>query len=568
MSGLFGTLGTARSALYASQLAIQTTANNVANAATPGHSRQRVDLVASVPETLPAGQMGTGVSVDGIRRLRDQFLDQQFARAKQALGEHEAEQATLRQIEALLGEPSEVGMQASLSRFFASLQDLASQPTDLTTRRSVVEQARILAGDFNRLSTGLSGLKRNLESEIQTRVSDVNTLLQEVAALNGQIQTVTVAGGSPNVLQDRRDKLLDDLAKLLDITRVQRPDGTVQISLAGGGGVLVNAGTAGTLGAQLAMGLDEYQLTLDGTVVTAAGGQFAGLLRSRNETGDYVKFAETQLNSMASALIERMNRLQADGAGIVGLGTATSQNPASDATVPLGSAGLPFEVSAGTVRIFVYDASADTVTASGTLTITAATTLNDLAGQLGGLPGLSASVSAGRLTVTAAAGSTFRFGSDATNVLTALGLNAFFTGTSAQNVAVNEALVSDPRLVSAAAPASITGQVGAGDNSRALAMAGLRQETILSGGTTTIQDFYASTIGVLGARTAAMNRLVESDELVAQAVQHQREQVSGVSLNEEMAELIRFQHAFEASARMIRVVDELLDVVVNRMGIS
>jgi len=565
MSSLFGILSVARSALQASQLAIQTATNNVANAGTPGYSRQRVDLNESLPENLPVGQVGTGVTVNGIRRYRNEFFDRQFAQAQQALGERQAQQSTLEQIEAILNDPSDQGLQASLSRFFSSLHDLASYPGDLTTRRAVLEQGRILAGDLNRLNSSIVSLKRNIESELQSRVAEANTLLGRIATLNGQIQAVTVAGGSPNALLDQRDQALDDLANLVNITRTPQTDGTVHVSLTGGGGMLVNATTAATLGVQLSATSDDYQLTLGGTVVTPRGGKITGLLNSRNDPNDYVKYAQGQLDALTAALIERMNRLQAAGSGTVGLGSAATTNAASDPAVALGSAGLPFALTVpGSVKVFVYDA-AGVVTGSGTVNVAAATTLNDVAAQLGAVAGLNAAVAGGTLTVSAAAGSTFRFADDTSNLMAALGLNGFFTGTNAATIAVNAALDTDPRLLSTGAPDPVTGVVAPGDNSTTLAMARLRETAILAGGTATPHDFYAATIGVVGARTAAMNRQVESQDLVARTIQNQRDQVAGVSLNEEMTELIRFQHSFEAAARMIRAVDDMLDTVVNGM---
>ena len=565
MSTLFGILGAAKSGLIANQLSLQTTSNNVANAGTPGYSRQRVDLTEALPETLPVGQLGTGVSVDGIRRLRNQFLDHQFYQAQQILGERQATQSALGQIEALLGEPSDNGLQAGLSSFFASLQDLASYPADLTTRRAVLEQGSILAGDFNRLSSGLIALERNIESDIASKVAGVNTILQEVASLNGQIQTVTVAGGSPNALLDQRDLRLDELSHLVGITTIARQDGTVHVSLTGGGGVLVDGQTAATLGLVLSATSDTYGLTLGGTPVTPIAGEIVGLLNVRNDPDHSLKYAQRQLDDLAAALIREMNRLQADGAGLAGQGSTTSQHPVSDPAIALGSAGLPFAPTVpGSVGVFVYDATG-AVSASGSLTLTAATTLNDLASQLASIPGLSTSISGGRLTVTAAAGATFSFANDTTGALAALGVNAFFTGTNARSMAVNDALVADPGLLSAGMPDPATGIVGPGDNRVALAMAGLRQAKILDGGTSTPVDFYAAAIGAIGGRTQASNRLVASQDLVVQTIQNQREQVSGVSLNEEMTDLIRFQRAFEASARMIRVVDELLDTIVNGM---
>jgi flagellar hook-associated protein 1 FlgK len=563
MSGLFGSLNAARSALYANQLVLQTTANNVANSGRSDYSRQRVDLVASLPETLPVGQVGTGVTVAGIRRLRDQFLDRQFVRAAQSLGEYEAEQSTLSQIEALLGEPSDEGLQASLSQLFTALTDVASYPQDYTTRRAALEQGETVASDLRRASSGLTELKRNLESEILGRVGDVNDLLQEIGRLNGQIQTVVVAGGSPNDLLDRRDQAVDAVSKLLSVSRLDRPDGTLVLSLTGGGGVLVDGTTVATLGAQLSATSDDYRLTLGGTAVTVTGGAMAGLLHSRNDTDGYVKYAQGRLDTLAATLIEQMNRIQSAGASSAGLQAATSQYAVSDPAAPLASAGLPVGLTVpGSVTVFTYDTATGAVAGSATITVTAATTLNDLAAQFGGA-GLSASVSGGTLSLAAAPGQSFRFAGDTSNLLPALGINAFFTGTNAGTIAVSAALRADPNLLVVGYPDPTTGVVAAGDNRAALAMAGLGEQKVLGGGSASLTDYYAETIGVLGARTATANRLVETQALVTQTIQNQREQVSGVSLDEEMIELTKAQRAFEASAKLVVVVDELLDTVVN-----
>jgi flagellar hook-associated protein 1 FlgK len=128
---------------------------------------------------------------------------------------------------------------------------------------------------------------------------------------------------------------------------------------------------------------------------------------------------------------------------------------------------------------------------------------------------------------------------------------------------VSAALRADPNLLVVGYPDPTTGVVAAGDNRAALAMAGLSEQKVLGGGSASLTDYYAETIGVLGARTATANRLVETQALVTQTIQNQREQVSGVSLDEEMIELTKAQRAFEASAKLVVVVDELLDTVVN-----
>ena len=567
MSTLFGVLSAARSGLYASQLALQTTSNNVSNAGTTGYSRQRVDQVESLPETLPVGQLGTGVQVDSITRLRDLFADTQFRQANQTLGQHDTELSTLEQIQSIFGEPSDSGLQASLSNFYTAAQGVADNPTDLTARTDLKERGVSLAGDFNRLQSDLTLLKRNTEAEITSQVGEVNTLLQQIAGLNGQIQSVVAAGGSPNELLDRRDSLTDDLSKLVAVTTIQRSDGTLSISLLGGGGNLVETTTAAQLSAQLSPTSSDYEILNAGTPTTIAGGELQGLLNSRNDPASYLKYAQGQLDTLARGIILETNRLQASGIGLQGLTSVTSENAVSDPTVALTAAGLPFTPKSGSFKVFVYDATGAT-SANGTVTITAGTTtLNQMAAALNGVTGLTASVAGGQLTVSSAAGSTFAFAADSSDTLAALGLHSFFSGTDAANMAVSASVQADVQTISTATPDATTGAFSPGDNSTALAMAQLPQALTMQGGTATFNDFYASTIGVIGSRTQAATQLDESQQLVVSAIDNRRQQVAGVSVDEEMTNLIQYQHTFEASARIITVVDSLLNTVVNVMGV-
>lgn len=567
MSTLFGILGAAKSGLYANQLALQTTGNNVANANSPGYSRQRVDLKEALPEQLPVGQLGTGVQVDGIRRLRDQFCDTQFRQANQTLGERDAELSTLEQIQGVLGEPSDSGLQASLAEFFAAAQTVANDPTNLTARTALKERGVILAGEFNRLQSDLSLLKRNLEDEIQARVGEANDILQQIATLNGQIQAIVVAGSSPNELLDQRDKLTDDLSNLVAVTTEQRADGTLSIGLLGGGGTLVDGTTAATLCAQQSAVTDDYQLLIGGTLTTVAGGTLKGLLDSRNDSTSYVKYAQDQLDTLARGLILECNRLQAGGVGLQGLTSLTSENAVSDPTAALTAAGLPFTPATGSFTVFVYDA-AGTVTASGTVTITAGvTSLNQVATALNGVTGVSASVTAGRLTLSSSAGSTFGLAADTSDSLVALGLNGFFSGTDARTMAVSAAIQADVRRIASATPDPTTGAYSVGDNSVALALAQRRQALTMQSGSASFDGYLGSLIGTVAARTQSASRLQESQSLVATALDNRRQEVSGVSVDEEMANLVQLQRTFEASARMIRIVDELLNTVVNSMGV-
>ncbi len=563
MSGLFGTLGVARSALYAQQLVLQTTSNNVANASRTDYSRQRVDLAASVSETLPMGQVGTGVTAAGIRRIRDSFLDRQYWQAQQSLGEQSASQSTLSQIESLLGEPSDSGLQAHLTSFFSAVQGLQSNPQDPTTRSTVLEQASALADGFQHLSTGLQDLKTNLESDINQKVAQINSLVKDIGALNGQIKTQALGGGPTNTLMDQRDSDVDALAKLVGINRSEQTDGTMVITLAGSGSVLVygtdtQALTAGP-GAS-----DTYTVALNGVAVTPNGGELAGTLSARNDPNDFVKYTQGRLDTLAATLIEQVNRIQASGSGLVGLSATQSQYAVSDPSAALTAAGLPFTLAPGSFQVFTYDAS-NAVTGSATITITGTTSLNDLATQIGAVTGLSASVANGKLSVTAVAGTTFRFAADTSNALAALGLNSLFTGSTAATIGVNSDLIASPNQLSTGIADAATGVVAPADTTSAVALSQLQTAKLLDSGQASVGDYYAETIGVLGTRTAAANQAVETNTAITDAIQNQRQQVSGVSIDEEMIQLTQAQRAYQAATRVVTIVDDLLNTLINVM---
>ena len=563
MSGLFGTLGVARSALYAQQLVLQTTSNNVANASRTDYSRQVVDLTDSVPETLSMGQVGTGVTAAGIRRIRDSFLDRQYWQAQQALGEQTASQSTLSQIESLLGEPSDSGLQAQLTSFFSALQGLQTNPQDPTTRSTVLEQASALADGFQHLSTGMQDLKTNLESDINQKVAQINSLVKEIGTLNGQIKTQAPDGGPSNTLMDQRDSDVDALANLVGINRTEQTDGTTVITLAGSGGFLVYGTDMQTLTAGHGAN-DTYTVALNGVAVTPNGGELSGTLSARNDPNDFVKYTQGRLDTLATTLIEQVNRIQASGAGLVGLSATQSQYAVSDPSAALTAAGLPFTLAPGSFQVFTYDAS-NAVTGSATITITGATSLNDLATQIGAVTGLSASVANGKLSLTAAAGTTFRFAADTSNALAALGLNSFFSGSTAATIGVNSDLIANPNQLSTGTADAATGVVAAADTTSAVALSQLQTAKLLDGGQASLGDYYAETIGVLGTRTAAANQAVETNTAITDAIQNQRQQVSGVSVDEEMIQLTQAQRAYQAAARVVTIVDDLLNTLINVM---
>lgn len=463
MAGIFQGLEVAKRALLSQQYTLMTIGHNIANASTPGYSRQRVNLVTTDPLRLTVGMMGTGVRVASVRQVRDLFLTDQFRRGNEQLGRWDSLQRALGEVENILREPSDIGLNAVLSEFFAAWHALSQNPESTAARSAVREQATTMANMFHQLSRRLSDLERELDQGIGGKVDRINQLAVEVTQLNLQIARTEVSGKAhANDLRDRRDLLIDQLSLVANVTALESRTGQVRVFL--GTMEIVGEGTynplatrTGGAGALTHRTIVWKQTTLS---VELQGGELAGLMEARDEL---VPAYRGMLDDLAAAIVTQVNALHLSGTGLD------------------GTTGHNFFDPAG---------------------------------------------------VTAA---TIGVGSDVRNDL--------------GNIA-----------------ASQSGAVG--DNANALAIGNLQDALTLNQGTTTFSDFYAEIVSSAGRRSAEAIDGRTNADLVVQQIEFSRQSVQGVSLDEEMANLIQAQHAFDAAARVIATVDQVLDTLINGMGIG
>lgn len=242
----------AQRGLLAAQMALNTVNHNIANANTEGYSRQRVNLEAYNPYSSPiqtfqnmhAGQLGQGVNVESVTRVRDTFIDGQFRLENSILGMNTNIRNAMQQLEGILGEPSTSGINGSLQGFFDAAQELSLNPESLAVRQDFLQHAVDLVTVFQQQANQLSSLQRSLVgdpavpgsfgiSQVAIHVGDANNKLEEIAALNSEILTVIASGAQPNDLFDRRDVLLDELSEIVDISAVETPNGQVTVRIAG-----------------------------------------------------------------------------------------------------------------------------------------------------------------------------------------------------------------------------------------------------------------------------------------------------------------------------------------------
>ena len=328
-------LSVAKTGLLTNQLAIQVTSNNVANASTEGYSRQRAEMVPGLPIQLPEGLLGTGVRVADITRARNALLDVTFRRESSLFHGADVTSSSLASIEAVLGEPGDLGLGASLDAFWNAWSDLSNDPSSLAAREVVVARGRRLTDHFQRVSGELDAVRARVTDQLSGGVEEVNRMLGEVAELNGRIVASTAGGRSAPELADRRDLLLDQLSTFVPIEVTGGEDGSVGVS---SNGIRLVEGIVTTpLSATSAGGVWSIT-TSGGTPLSIRSGTIGGALEVVN--GNFADY-RLQLDELAQGIVERVNGSHATGTNPLG---ATGVNFFEDY-------GDPTTVTAQTLRL-------------------------------------------------------------------------------------------------------------------------------------------------------------------------------------------------------------------------
>ena len=453
MSGIFGIYELSRLGLLAQQSALHTTGHNIANAATPGYHRQRVQLKTLNPHLTPFGALGAGVGIESVQRIENRFIEAALHREMPSFGRYSARATALAQAELAFGEPSEFGITSRLDDFYDAWDDLATNPEDPGPRESVVRVGLSLAEAIRSAHERLVDEQHSLSTEIEQAVADANGILRELAVLNQNILAMTRDGQAASDLEDRRDLLIGTLAELIGASGQIEENGTATVRV--GGRIVVQLATAEEIafdrsGAMVPL-LGERPFT-----PTEADGRLGGLLEARDVD---LATALERLDAFTVRLVDEVNALHAGGLDAYG----------------------------------------------------------DAAGNVFALPGVALD------GVTGAAAA----------------------------IRVTAELQRDSNLVAAGRTAS------PGDNSVALDVAALRNRA--DGAAGLLNDLVVD----LGARAGEAQDLAHGQQIIVDSFNAQREAISGVSLDEEAANLLMFQRSYQAAAQLLTVADEMAATILS-----
>lgn len=307
MSSISGILSVARSALLAHQAAMEVTGHNIANAETPGYTRQSLLLGQSDPRRVTYGTFGTGVRVSTVGRAREALLDQDVRSQLAPSAQARTRRDMLQRVERVFGEPSPSGLAASMDAFWNSWSDLAAQPNNAGARTVVRQRAEALTERLHTYSRELQNLDTNARAQARQTVTNVNRLSEEIARVNGQVVSAEAGGHSANDLRDARDRLLDQLGTLVPITVIDRTDGSSQVML--GGRPLVDGSNSTTLELTVTLPL-EVRVAGEATALRTMGGELGGIIELVNVD---LATTRTALDDIARALVTDVNAIHRTG---------------------------------------------------------------------------------------------------------------------------------------------------------------------------------------------------------------------------------------------------------------
>ena len=595
MSSLGMVLNIARTALAAQQYAIDVTAHNIANVNTEGYSRQTPTLQGKQAFLSQGVFLGSGVKTEQVTRSVDQFIENKLMQEKSNLLSSQETEKYMQVLEGIFSENSEASISSMLSDYWNLWNDVSNNPSGSSERIALYEHSVLMSEQFKSLVPDLNQIQIDITNAVTVGIERINQITSEIAQINVKIVGMETNNNVANDLRDKRNALVSELNEHLDIKTFEQSNHSLSIVAA--------------RGCTLVQGNSNYELEMGGSNGDRvkwqdSGGNYVditnhisnGKLGAWLDLRDNIIFKyELDLDAMAKEFIWSVNQQHCQGVGLEGFSTVTGTYAVTNSGAAITASGLSYQNKVDDnnkdFKIWLFDTNGDPydtdlVTAGiqpFNITVTSGMTVDQLVAAIDGKTGIQASLdSNNRVTISidtteiATLGS-LAFSDDNSNVLAALGINTFFSGSTAGDISVNSAIVADKNHIAAARIDATTGEFAAGDNDNALAMTDLQYTSMdisqwtcdrhnkntQGSVTTTIEDYYHSMVGSIGIVSSSISRERDYNEIMVDKLNTLRNSISAVSLDEEMINLIKYQHAYQAAAKLITVSDEMLNTLIS-----
>jgi flagellar hook-associated protein 1 FlgK len=545
--GMLGILNIGTTALLASQSALNTTSNNIANASTPGYTRQQVEL-SSVASGLNSatGSSGNGVTVSDITRLYDSFTTRQLRTEKSNSSYWNTYSGVSSSIESIFNETSSSGIASAISNFFNDWQAVAQNPQGSVERTQLISDANYLGSRIGSAYNSLNDQRTQLYKSSQDLVTQVNSITKQIADLNDKI----VQSPGALDLQDQRDSLVESLNQIAAVNTVQDSSGRYNIFL--GGTALVSSSGSNNMSVALDTKNNmQLSINMDGTATNINSQISGGQLKANLDMRDTViPGYMNSLNAFAIDLSDKVNSMNSQGVGLDGStgnnffnSLAATNHTVNNGTGTLSSVNITSPSSSNYDQYQVAytagspEASTDYVVTDLTTGATVPNTLTIAAG------GQSRTIEFNGMEMTIDGPMTS---------------NETFTAQADPQAATKLAVsFTDVSKIAAAQTAADL----PGDNTNAQAIAGLVNQNFVA--KTDPVSFYSNIVSTAGADSQSATTYVSFETSMVNQLESQRQSTSGVNLDEEAVNMVQYQKSYEAAAKMISVASDLLETLMG-----
>lgn len=624
MASSFAGIEMGKRSLMAHTTAINTAGHNVSNADTEGYSRQRVQMRAFDPLYRPdlsraetPGQVGQGMTVQDVTRVRDELLDARITAQAHQESYWSTREKYYVMLEQIYNEPAETSVRSHMDQFWQAWQELALYPDSQAARQAIVTRGDTLAGSIRQRYASLNGVATLINGDIDATVRQINDYARQIAQVNEEIIKSQAMGDNPNDLLDRRDLLVDKLSGLVNVSADRRDADEFMVHI--DGHILVQGSKFRQFAVVSPTDNNAFNEVVWADTQNAAqitGGSLGALVELRDID---VRNEMQSLNTMTMNFADMVNDIHrnAMGAnGTTGLDFFVQQDFVENANGNYDRDGDGALDSSYVFRLTGSNALAATAQTGleGVITIAGKTgnitvpyyptdtvetiinRINDSDGEVKAyldrnsnlvLKATTASDAAnpdfvirhvedsghflsGYAGVLAGRGAENAYDFNQPDAVARLAANAQYAVSPMLNpaayITVNGAIRSDVLSVAAAYP-SAAGSVEPGDSSAASQIASLRNTPVMIGRSRTFDDYFAESVTNVGLKGEQAQNMLAQQNVIMGDLRNLRESISGVNIDEELADIIKFQHGYNAAARFISVMDELLDTVINRLGV-
>ena len=624
MGSTFSGIELGKRSIMANTDAITTAGHNISNANTEGYSRQRVQIKEFSPLYNPdlirperPGMIGQGVDVQSINRIRDEMLDQRIAAQANVETYWDTRSKYYMMLEQIYNEPYDVSIRSNMDKFWGAWQELSINPESQAARQSIVTRAETLTDSIKDRFESLQGVSDLVNADIKATVEQVNSYAKQIADVNAEIVKSKALGDNPNDLLDRRDLLVDKLSKLVNITTDRRDNDEFMIHV--DGFVLVQGSVSREIGfAAKNDGTGYSKLIWNDTGNDAffRGGQLGALVELRDVD---IRNEIQSLNTMTMNFADLVNDVHRNAVGankVTGLDFFTQHSFVENANGNFDRNGdgqldtsyifrftgtnqldkqqqvgiegvMTFSGSTGNVQVpYFHTDTVETVIArindsnsevkayldrNNQLVLKATTAQGvenpDFVIRHVEDSGYFLSGYAGILSANGQAGAYDFAQTDSVNSLVA---GAQFAVSPVINpsayIQVNSEIKNDVMSV-AAGYLDTAGNMAVGDGRAAVEIASIRNSKIMVGKMKTFDDYFADSVTNVGLKGEQAETNLLSQNALMGNLRDMRESISGVNIDEELAEIMKFQHGYNAAAKFITVWDSLVDTIINRLGV-